>query len=45
MRKAGFDYDREKDGKIKYFNEFLHIVAIIDLNAPNLCITYRPLGL
>lgn len=45
MRDAGFDYDSEKDGKIKYFNEFQHIVAIIDLKAPSLCITYRPLGL
>ena len=44
MRDAGFDFDSEQDGKIKYFNDFQHIVAIIDLTAPSLGITYRPLG-
>lgn len=44
MREAGFDFDSEQDGKIKYFNDFQHIVAIIDLTAPSLGITYRPLG-
>ncbi len=44
MRDAGFDFDSEQGGKIKYFNDFQQIVAIIDLTAPSLGITYRPLG-
>lgn len=45
MRDAGFDYDGEKDGEIRYFNDFQHIVAVIDLKVAPISITYMPLGL
>ena len=44
MLKAGFDYGGNTNGKIKYFNDHQHIIAIINSNMSPITITYLPLS-